>query len=217
MLRFFLKPIKLMYRGLRPLGLVDVTHLMHLPTDESRLHSGSCQYEIRELSPEQLRAHRDEGTAPHQIGAYDDPEVRSLLVAQDGDQIVAFLWLVRHRVEAKDNYARTSHLGTPIEMPAGTAFIYNAWTDRRYRGNRLAGMLAAYAVRHRVLSAWALLTSIDWTNQSSIRAFERLGMRSLGIVIRFGVGPFQLTATPRLAHRLGLRVAEQVPGQKIAF
>jgi predicted GNAT family acetyltransferase len=207
----------LLYRGLRPLRLVDVTHLMHLPTCESRVNSNAPGYEIRMLKSVELESHRQAGTAPNHIGTIDDSNRRAIVVATKDGEIVSFLWLVRHCVDAKDNYARTAHLGTSIEMPAGTAFVYNAWTHPKHRGQGLVGTLAAYAIRNRVLSAWALLTSIDWTNRASLKAFEKLGMRSLGIVVRFGLGPLQFSVTPKSARRLGLRVAESAPGAKIAF
>jgi predicted GNAT family acetyltransferase len=212
-----LLPFHLLYRGLRPLRLVDVTHLMHLPTCESRVNASLPGYEIRTLTSVELESHRIAGTAPKHIGTIDDAKRRAIVVAMTDGKVVSFVWLVRHWVDAKDNFARTAHLGTSIEMPAGTAFIYNAWTHPNHRGQGLVGTLAAYAVRHRVLSVWALLTSIDWTNRASMKAFEKLGMRSLGIVARFGLGPLQFSITPKSATRLGLRVAEKAPGAKIAF
>lgn len=90
-------------------------------------------------------------------------------------------------------------------------FVYNAWTDPDHRGKRLIAAVLSHVVKHRVGGARAWLTSIDWTNHRSIRAFEVLGMRTIGTVVRMGRGKVQLSLLPNLAHR-ALDVAGDAPG-----
>ena len=68
-------------------------------------------------------------------------------------RVVSFVWFVSQTVEASDNVSRAAHLGISVDLPDGTVFVYNAWTDPDQRGRRLAGLALAFAVRHRVLGA----------------------------------------------------------------
>lgn len=208
-----------LYRGIRRLGIVDVTQLMHLPSGELQDQRRTDGYEIRGIQADELSELIQSKRVSEQVGnaqALEDGR-HAVLAAFHGDRAVSFVWFANRTVAAADNYSRASHLGTSIDMPDGTVFVYNAWTDPDHRGKRLIGSIMAYAIRHRVVGACSLLTSIDWTNQKSIRAFEFIGMHSLGSVVRFGRGPLQVSLTPSEAERLGVRVGADAPGYRVAF
>ena len=78
-------------------------------------------------------------------------------------------------------------------------------------------MLLKWAIRNRVADGSSLATMIDWTNQPSLRAFEKLGMRQLGLVVRLGCGPLQLSLLPSAARHVGLYLAGDAPGWKFAL
>ena len=214
LLRLLTRPSQSAYRLIRHLGVLDVTRLMHLPNSGFLVHRTHEGYEIRSVQRDELSKLIDAGRAPAHVGdpaSLEDPR-RALVLAFSDGQVVSYLWMAKQAIDAKDNFSRSSHLGTLIEMPDGTAFVYNAWTDPKHRGNRLITSLMTWATCNRVLGAWSLLTMIDWTNPTSIRAFEHVGMQPLGTIVRFGRGPLQLSIVPESAKRIGIRVAKDAPG-----
>jgi ribosomal protein S18 acetylase RimI-like enzyme len=214
-----LAPVRLAYRCIRRLGVVDITYLMHLPANECRYHARPVGYQIRTITSGELASLLAAGRISEQVGKPQDLDDhrRSLVVAFADQQVVSFVWFAKQAIEARDNYSRTVHLGTSVDMPDGTAYVYNAWTAPEHRGRRLVAAIVAHALRNRVAGAWSFLASIDWTNQKSMSAFEFIGMQKLGLVVRFGRGPLQLSLVPAAARRLGLRIAENVPGLKVAI
>ena len=210
--------MRTLYRAIRPLSVMDVIELYHLPTSECRQSSRVDGYRIEVVDAKRLSELARETTLPETLSAQAPLEDdRRIVLAFRGDAIVAHLCLATGAVPAKQNYSRTAALGTSLELTPGTGFLFNAWTSPEHRGRRIIGGLAAHAVRHRVLGCWALLTCVDWTNAPSRKAFERLGMTSLGQVWRIGWGPLQLTVFPRSARRLGLQIATDSPGWKVAL
>ncbi len=169
------------------------------------------------VDAEELARLLDSNRAPSQIGSPQSmADGRRVVVAAfAGENVVSFVWLAKQSVAATDNYSRARHLGTSIDLPPDTAFVFNAWTDPKHRGKRLIGALLTHAVENRILDTSSLVTSIDWTNEKSIRAFQFIGMRRLGTVIRIGRGRLQLSFVPRV-RRLGLRIAQEAPGVKFA-
>ncbi len=215
----FRHPIHFLYRGIRRLRILDVTQLLHMSEGECQDQPRPDGYEIRSIQADELNDLIQSKRVSEQVGnaqALKDGR-HAVVAAFHEDRAISFVWFANQTVEAADNFSRAAHLGTSIDMPDGTVFVYNAWTDPDHRGKRLIGSMMAYALRHRVLGAWSLLTSIDWTNQNSIRAFKFIGMQPLGTVVRFGRGPLQVSLTPAEAQRLGLRIAADAPGYKAAF
>ena len=207
------------YRVIRRLGVLDVTRLMHLPAGEC--HGRRCPegYEIRFIQRDELELLLKEERISSQVGnvnALDDSR-RALVAAFHKGRVVSFAWFAKQAIEANDNFSRAAHLGISIDMPDGTAFVFNAWTDRDHRGKRLIAALLTWATRNRVCGAWSLLTMIDWTNEKSIKSFKHLGMQTLGHVYRLGRGRWQVSLVPESAGRIGFRVAEDAPGFKLAW
>lgn len=207
-----------LYRAIRPCSVLDITELYHLPTSECRQSSRIDGYRIEVVDSAGLDDLAERSNLPDTLLANADfDDDRRIVLAVCDDAVVAHLCVVAGAVAAQENFSRTASLGTSLDLTPGTGFIFNAWTSPEHRGRRIMGSLAAYSVRHRVLECWALLTCVDWTNASSRKAFERLGMKSLGQIWRLGWGPFQLTVFPRSARRLGLQIASESPGWKLAF
>jgi hypothetical protein len=209
--------LQLAYRLIRRLSIIDVTRLLQL--DENQIHDQQVVegYCVRIVDASELSELLATNRVCQQIGSPGSltDGNRKLVAAFAGDRVVSFIWLARNSVGSGDNFSRAAHLGTSIDMPEGTAFVYNAWTDPDHRGKRLIAALLSHAVKNRVAGTRALLTSIDWTNHRSIRAFEFLGMRTIGTVVRMGRGKVQMSLLPDLGHR-GLDVAGDAPGLKFA-
>jgi hypothetical protein len=219
-----LRAFPLLYSAVRRLKIIDATFLLHLPSQsEATLAESQATlamgYSIRAVPKDQLVQLLKNNLLDAAVGdpdKLDDPR-RVLVAAFQGDQIVSFLWVADEAVDGGDNYSRSEHLGTSITMPDGTVFLYNAWTSPEHRGKRLIAALLRWTLEHRVCGARSCLTMIDWTNERSIRAFEYLGMKRLGWVLRFGRGRLQFSFVPHRAEKLGLTVAEQAPGAKFAW
>lgn len=216
---WLIAPVRFVYRVTRALKGVDVTKLLHLPAGNEIEAFDRVDYEIRSVGGQEfqslLRAERIASQAGEAEQIYD--RRRALVAAFHGDRVISFAWLVRESIEGIDNFSRAVHLGTSINMPDGTAFVYNAWTDPEYRGRRLMSAILAWATRHRVCGACSLLTTVDWTNEKSIQAFRHLGMREVGLICRLGWGKAQISIAPVAARRQGFRVADDAPGLKLAW
>ena len=211
------KLLRLLYAGIRRLAVLDVTRLLHVHVtsyDDAVCPAG---YEIRGTHSSELASLIRDGNAPEHLcdlRNLDDTRKTAILTFHDG-RVVSFLWLAKESVAGKDNFSRATHLGTSIEMPDGTGFVYNAWTDPDHRGKRLIAAMLNWATCNRVMGTTSLLTMIDWTNSRSIRAFEHLGMNQLGSIYRFGRGSAQISLLPESASKLGLQLAADAPGVKI--
>ncbi len=212
-----LRSAQILYRLIRRLGIMDVSRLMQLRKSDCRQTDLAEGYDLRLVTAAELDRLLETGRVATQVG---EPEIlcdagRAIVAAFQGDRVVSFLWLARDAISAADNYSRAPHLGTSLVLPEGTAFVFNAWTNPDHRGKRLIASLLAYAIGHQVLGANTLLTTIDWTNQKSIRAFGYLGMKKLGTIVRMGQGRLQFSLIPRL-DRLGLQIAQDTPGYTMA-
>lgn len=211
------KLLHLLYAFIRRFGVMDVTRLMHVSTtqcDDTLCPEG---YEIRGAQMGELAELIRVGSAPQHLGDarnVDDAR-RAVILTFCGGRVVSFLWLATEAIPGTDNFSRAAHLGTSIEMPDGTGFVYNAWTDPEHRGKRLIAAMLNWATCNRVMGTKSLLTMIDWTNSRSIRAFEHLGMRSLGSIYRMGRGPLQVSLLPASAGKIGLRLGADAPGIKL--
>lgn len=211
--------LRLLYATVRRLKIIDVTQLLHLhPGSEL---SAKCPegYTVRAVHQAELSDLIAANRVDPSVGNADslNNRHRSLVAVFHADQIVSFLWLANEAVDSRDNYSRSEHLGTSIGMPDGTVFVYNAWTSPEHRGKRLVAAMLGWALRNRIGGALACLTMIDWTNHRSIRAFEFLGMKRLGWIIRFGRGRLQFSLIPSKAKHLGVQVATSAPGFKLAW
>lgn len=216
-------PLRITYSLSRRFGIIDVVWLLSMSLDESRDNlepqARPRGYEIRVVSTSELAELRRSGLVNAQVG--DAPEHaknnRVLIGAFVDSRLVSFAWIAQQAVAGKDNYSRSPHLGTSIGLSEGSAFVYNAWTDPDHRGNRLMASLLEWAVRNQITSSQSLLTTIDWSNDRSCRAFEHLGMHKLGLIVRIGRGRMQLSLVPSSAKSFGLRLADDAPGFKIAW
>tara|TARA_R110002049_G_scaffold27321_2_gene93995 strand:- start:58833 stop:59480 length:648 start_codon:yes stop_codon:yes gene_type:complete len=210
------KVLHLLYAAIRRFGILDVTKLLHLPTTDCDITVCPTGYEIRGAHPSELAELIRSGNAPAELGQPErvDPASRTAILTFYQGRVVSFLWLAKETVQGAENFSRAAHLGTSIEMPDGTGFVYNAWTDPEHRGKRLIAAMLTWATCNRVMGTTSFLTMIDWTNLRSIRAFEHLGMQTLGSIYRFGRGRLQMSMIPSSAHRMGLRLATDAPGIK---
>ncbi len=210
-------PVSFLYRLIRRLRVIDATCLLQMDTPHRDASVSLADgYRIERIGAKALAEHLEKATVEAQVGTPDKLgcDERCLVGVTAGDRLVSFLWIAKDHIAGNDNYSRAPHLGTSIDLPQSAVFVYNAWTDPDHRGKRLVAAQLQYILKHRLLEAQSLVTSIDWTNKKSIRAFEHFGMQRLGTVVRIGRGPVQVSFVPKLAS-LDLRVAADAPGLRI--
>lgn len=219
MISLLLSPVRVLYQLIQRLGVLDVTRLLHLPAGQCREQEVPGGYEIRSIGQPELRQLLEEEKVSLQAGtpiSLSDGR-HALVGAFHQGRVVSFAWFAKESVNACDNFSRSPHLGTSIQMPDGTAFVYNAWTDQTHRGQRLVAAVLTWAMRDRICGAWSLLTTTDWTNEKSIRAFQHLGMQNVGLICRCGRGSVQLSIVPEASQGIGLSVANDAPGVTLAW
>lgn len=212
-----------LYAGIRPLALLDITLLLHGSRHELVSIDLPSGYRAHYVSPMELRELRRKGSVDPRVGTFPRDSASSRLLAGlcHGKRMVSFVWMANGCVPADQNFSRATHLGTSITLPATTRFIYNLWTDPDHRGRGLAGSLLHWAINRSPAteaptdSPWEhVAATVDWSNAASRRAFEKLGMRSIGPITRFGRGRFQLSLLPGAAREVGLSLADDAPGFK---
>ncbi len=204
----------LLYRLIRRLHLSDVTRLMHWDGTPVQWPAPPAGYCVRVLEDDEIvkRCGRDGAPETLSDGSELPRRDRVCVATFFDDRLVSYLWLGRGHIEAENNFSRSPHLGTSLDLPHATGFVYNAWTHPDHRGRRLIGGMLGYVTEHRLLGTTTLLTTMDWTNESSRRAFAHIGMRSMGLIWRLGHGRWQLTFVPRTPRVTGLRLATTAPG-----
>ena len=210
-------PLHTVYRGAQCLGISDVSVVLHLPASECRSQRCPKGYDVRSIERDELATLLERKQIAKRVGVPSDLDDRrrGLVGVFHEDKAVSFLWLAKQSINSRD-FSRASQLGTSIDMPDGTAFVFNAWTEPSYRGQRLVSTILTHATRNRICGAWSLLTLVDWSNTRARRAFSHSGVQTLGTVYRIGRGPLQVNVVPNAAKRIGLRIADDAPGFKVA-
>ncbi|MEM9643924.1 MAG: hypothetical protein AAF989_02925 [Planctomycetota bacterium] len=203
-----------LYRLVRPFQVVDVTQLMHWDEADSNWPVTPAGYRVRVIAARELDELNRRADAPELIGTSETiaDGTRACVGVFEGLKCVSYMWVATGFVEDANNFSRSPHLGTSMDLPHGCGFVFNAWTDPEHRGKRLIGVLLGYVIRHRVLASRQLLTTMDWTNLRSQRAFGHFGMKSLGRIWRLGLSRCQLTLLPRVPDSLDLVMASDVHG-----
>ncbi len=211
--------LRLVYSIIRRLEIADATRLLYLAAGDSRTTSLPPRYELRTPQPDELLELIQSGKAPPSIGSSRNltEQRRIVVIVTPEQEVISYLWLATQTVDAADNFSRSPHLGTSVVLPPRAAFLFNAWTHPDHRGKRLIGCMISHVIENRLAGTDTLMTTMDWTNDRSYRAFTHIGMRPIGTVIRLGRGPLQLSFLPRTATQFGFELAGQAPGYKFAF
>ncbi|TWU62445.1 GNAT family N-acetyltransferase [Crateriforma conspicua] len=183
------------YRIAVRMGLLEVTHLMHVHRIDANVHGIPDGYHC-EVLPQGDRI-----------------QVRM----RRGDEVASSMWIVTGRVPSEENFSRSVHLGTTVELPNRVGYIFNASTDPQHRGRRLIAAMCSQALDSRTIDVDHLMASIDWTNQPSMRAFRRFGMQSVGSVWRSGIGHIQFSRVPKIQSPGGIEIGVDQPGWVLAL
>ncbi len=197
---------RLGYRFARRLVDVSVAHVLWLDVD--RVHPSlrpPSGYTFRFLSTEEVRAHSaDSGNwlSPAMAGRIAGG-LDFCFAALAGPRLAAYGWFALECIEPEHNG------GTALSYPSDMAYMYGGFTYPEFRGNRLHGL-----VKKRGLEALGehgvrgLVSTVEWTNEASLRSNFRLGCLDLGRAVELRLGRFGVARYPRAAQRRGIRFAK---------
>ncbi len=211
--------LRFCYAVARRLQIADATRLLYLEPKNFRTQALPAGYLIRSPRAGELFELIQAGKAPTEIGSPRgmSGQRRVVVITTPDQQVVSFLWIAIESVNANENFSRARHLGTSVDLPPQAGFLFNAWTHPEHRGKRFISCMISYIIENRLAETDTLVTTMDWTNERSSQAFGHAGMKPIGTVVRLGRGPVQLSLLPRAASQLGLKLACQAPGYKLAF
>ena len=127
--------------------------------------------------------------------------------ALENDRLAAYGWYAIQR-------ATPSHcFGVGIRLPAHVVYMFKGFTHSSYRGLRLHAAvmgLALATLSERGIQA--LISTVEWTNESSLRSCDRLGFERLGRISQTGsFGARRVSIPATLQRQTGV---EFVPEQQ---
>ena len=102
--------------------------------------------------------------------------------AFDGHRLAAYGWYARHCIEPEHCF------GFGLALPPDVVYMYKGFTHPDYRGRRLHGIAMSLALQHLSRDGiTALISTVDWTNEASLRSCARSGYRQIGRLIRWNL------------------------------
>ncbi len=125
----------------------------------------------------------------------------------DRGESLCFAALENGRVAAYGWYAiqhaAPGHcFGVGIRLPAHVSYMFKGFTHPEYRGKRLHGAVMGLALA--ALSARgirALISTVKWTNEASLRSCDRLGYQRLGRIVQTGGSGHRKVTVPASLHQ----------------
>jgi ribosomal protein S18 acetylase RimI-like enzyme len=190
--------------GSRLCGLV-VTQVVWLDVGEALATAASAPgFCFRELTPAEIVQYaRDPGNDLDPQFAQRAEDGRNIcFAALDGARLAAYGWYAREGIEAEHCF------GFALRLPHDVAYMYKGFTHPDYRGQRLHGIAMGLALQHlsRQEGIRALVSTVEWTNEASLRSCTRLGYRRLGQLVRFRFAgrDWRLTARALRGHGIGV-------------
>lgn len=104
--------------------------------------------------------------------------------ALDGSHLAAYGWYALHRAAPQHCF------GVGLLLPDHVSYMFKGFTHPNYRGRRLHAAAMGLALAE--LSARgvrALISTVEWTNEASLRSCDRLGYQRLGRIAQSGQPP----------------------------
>ncbi len=115
-------------------------------------------------------------------------------------RLAAYGWYALDAIEGEHNF------GIAMSYPSTVAYMYKGFTHPDFRGARLHGTGMGLALQNlKQFGVTALVSSVGWTNEASLRSCDRLGYERLGRIITTGGDAVQLQTIPQAATKLGVR------------
>jgi len=194
---------------------LNVIHVVWLDVAEVVVTAASLpNFTFRFLSPDELSIYaRDPANdlEPELVARAKDGR-NNCFAALDGDRLAAYGWYARDWIEPEHCY------GFGLRMPAHVAYMYKGFTHPDYRGQRLHGAVMGLALREFAAQGVnALISTVEWTNDASLKSCTRLGYRRLGVLAhaRFAGCPWWRTS-PRVREH-GVQIITPGTNRKLTI
>ena len=189
--------------GARFCGLV-VAHVVWLDIGEVLATAASAPgFCFKELTPAELAEYaRDPSNdlEPEVVNRAGDGR-NICYAALDGPRLAAYGWYARESIEAEHCF------GFELALPSDVAYMYKGYTHPDYRGLRLHGITMGLALKHLSHNGvQSLISTVNWTNDASLRSCGRSGYRRMGQLIRCRVGRWEPHLVTAKARRQGVQV-----------
>lgn len=177
---------------------LSFVHTFLLDEEGMRFSGTDSSFTTRFLTPAEVRhfgADPVNGLTPEFVDRAE-AGLDLCYAAFHGDRLASYGWYALHSIEAEHA------AGAALGLPHNIAYTYKGYTHPDFRGRRLYGACMGRALEGlKARGVEKLLAFVYWHNAPSLRSFEHLGYRKLGILV---VGPDGPTHVPREARRLGL-------------
>ena len=116
--------------------------------------------------------------------------------ALDNGRVAAYGWYAIQRAAPRHCF------GVGIRLPAHVSYMFKGFTHPDYRGKRLHAAVMGLALA--ALSAReirALISTVEWTNEASLRSCDRLGYQRLGRIVQTGDSGHRKVGVPASLHQ----------------
>ncbi len=115
-------------------------------------------------------------------------------------RLAAYGWYALDAIEGEHNF------GIAMSYPSTVAYMYKGFTHPDFRGARLHGVGMGLALKNlQQFGVTALVSSVGWTNEASLRSCDRLGYERLGRIVTSGGEAARLEAIPQAATARGVK------------
>ena len=172
----------------------------------------NSQFEFRFLSPEEVC----DFAADPSNDLDESMTVRSAdgrdfcFAALSDGRLAAYGWYALESIEPDHNF------GVAMSYPPKVAYMYKGFTHPDFRGKRLHGVGMALALRELTKRGISkLVSTVDWTNQPSLKSCYRLGYVSLGHFVKFGFGRFTISFSPSAAKRREIKFEAHAESRRL--
>lgn len=140
-------------------------------------------FEFQFLTADQVRAYSQDPSLDLGVGMVAEVERGESLcfAALDGEKLAAYGWYALYRAQPRHCF------GVGLELPDDVAYMFKGFTHPTYRGRRLHAAAMALALSELVhRGVRALISTVEWTNEASLRSCDRLGYQRLGRITQSG-------------------------------
>jgi hypothetical protein len=150
-------------------------------------------FEFRFLSADEVREYSQDPSMDLEPSLGDDINRGESLcfAALDGGHLAAYGWYAIHQAAPQHCF------GVGLRMPADVSYMFKGFTHPTYRGRRLHAVamgLALSGLSSRGIRA--LISTVEWTNEASLRSCDRLGYLRLGRISQEGPANHRRVSIP---------------------
>ena len=165
-------------------------------------------FEFRFLTADEVREYSHDISMDLEQSLGDDIDRGESLcfAALEGNHLAAYGWYAIHLAAPQHCF------DVGLRLPDDVSYMFKGFTHPNYRGRRLhaAAMgLALAELSKRGIRA--LISTVEWTNEASLRSCDRLGYQRLGRISQSGHPPHRRVSIP--AQILPETGVEFVPAQ----